>query len=176
MILTLCGSARFEPWFHLWIEALGLSGHPAFGLSAWPSHKEDKKEWYSDEQKRRLDQLHLDKIMASDAILVVNAFGYLGPSTLNEIAFAVKHKKPVYAMESWGEGRGVGASHSDALTTAAVERYKLTLPVRSPIDMVYDRAGCHCPWDLLPEAGSYRSAIVQDIYQAQERALKVGSS
>jgi hypothetical protein len=27
MIITLCGSSRFEPWFHAWNQALSLSGH-----------------------------------------------------------------------------------------------------------------------------------------------------
>lgn len=36
MIITLCGSSRFEAWFHMWNQALGLAGRCAFGLSSYP--------------------------------------------------------------------------------------------------------------------------------------------
>lgn len=84
MIITLCGSSRFEPWFRLWNEALGLAGHPSFGLCAWPSRK-SRREWYTAEQKTTLDRVHLTKIERSDAILVLNVFAYMGESTLSEL-------------------------------------------------------------------------------------------
>ena len=119
MILTLCGSARFEEWFHVWNEALGLAGHACFSLCAWPSRHKGEREWYSDAQKTALDRVHFAKIAASDAILVLNVFAHVGKSTLREIEEAERLGKRVYTLESWGLGRGIGANHTDGVRDAA---------------------------------------------------------
>lgn len=40
------------------------------------------------DQKSQLDKLHLEKIIRSSAILVLNIGGYIGASTSSEIDFA----------------------------------------------------------------------------------------
>jgi hypothetical protein len=45
--------------------------------------------------KQGLDQVHLRKIELADEVLVVNVGGYVGSSTLREIAHAVGLRKPV---------------------------------------------------------------------------------
>lgn len=96
MIITLCGSARFERHFHKWNELLSLSGHQVFSIAVYPSQKEGVKNWYSDEQKEILDQVHKMKIEASDGIFVINAEGYIGQSTLSELSYARSRDKLIF--------------------------------------------------------------------------------
>ncbi len=107
MIITLCGSARFEPWFHAWNEALSLAGHCVFGLAAYPSQHDGTKEWYTQQQKEIIDAVHLGKIATSHAVLVLNVFAYIGESTLKEIEYALSKGKETYFLESWGAGYGL---------------------------------------------------------------------
>lgn len=163
MIITLCGSARFEPWFHAWSEALGLSGHCVFGLVAYPSQHEGVKGWYSDEEKTVIDEVHKDKIDASDAIVVLNAFAYIGESTLTEVAYANKEKASIYFLESWGRGLGIDGGHNKTVRDAAL-RFGVPVLYGSPIDTTNGRD----LWSLLPDAGPRRSGIVNML----ERRLK----
>ena len=99
MIVTLCGSARFEGLFHQYNEELTLAGHTVLSLSVFPSYKGEKG-WYTEEQKARLDVAHKDKIELSDAIVILNKDGYKGPSTLSEEAHAQSLGKHIYYLES----------------------------------------------------------------------------
>ena len=81
MKLTLCGSAKFEKRFHEWNEKLTLAGHVVYSLGIYPSSKGGDKNWYSDDQKRMLDQVHFAKIDNSDGIVVLDQDGYFGQST-----------------------------------------------------------------------------------------------
>ena len=89
MIVTLIGSTRFEPFFHVWNEVLGLAGHPVFSLSCLPSRGFQP----TADEKIVLDQVHKQKIERSDAVLLLNVFGYIGASTMSEIKHAVAHDK-----------------------------------------------------------------------------------
>jgi predicted HAD superfamily Cof-like phosphohydrolase len=97
MIITLCGSARFEREFHLWNEALTMAGHTVFSLAVFPSTRGGEKSWYSDHEKELLDLAHLAKISASHAILVINKEGYIGDSCKREILWAVTQSKAIYS-------------------------------------------------------------------------------
>lgn len=110
MVITLCGSARFEALFHAWNEALTLSGHVVFSLATYPSVK-GEKEFYTQEEKTILDQMHLKKIEKSDAIFVINKYAYIGESTLNEIKHAQTLGKKIVYLESWGKGNGISFMH-----------------------------------------------------------------
>ncbi len=99
MRLTLCGSAKYEARFHEWNEKLTLAGHVVYGLGVYPSHKNNDKNWYSEEQKGMLDRVHFAKIDNSDGIVVLNEDGYFGQSTKNEISWArLKDKKVFWTM------------------------------------------------------------------------------
>jgi hypothetical protein len=151
MIITLCGSARFESYFKVWNEALSLAGHVVFSLAAYPSDKAGLKTWYTEAQK--------DKIAASDAVLILNVFGYVGESTISEIEFAKKHKKPIHALESWGKGNGIGSEHYDAVQESCyriIPEYK-----GSPIDS-HKMLNV---WDLLPPSSPERYAIVNLVHE-----------
>ncbi len=161
MIITLCGSARFEEWFHAWNEALGLAGHAAFGLSAYPSRHDGAKNWHDDAIKKTLDEVHMQKLAVSDATLVLNVFGYIGKSTMNEIEMSRKLLKPVFFLESWGAGKGISSNHTKRCRDM-VEEFDLELPTVSPLD-TYAPYGL-CPFNhstLLGPAGSRRRRIVE---------------
>lgn len=172
LIITLCGSARFEPWFHAWTEALGLAGHAVFGLCAWPSRHGGEKNWYTPEQKKMLDLVHFNKISASHAIVVLNVFAYLGESTLNEIAFARKQGKDIYFLQGWGKGCGIGPSHTEAYRAAA--DYYGVYGFGSPICTSDDRD----VWStaLLGPAGANRSAIVDFLHREELKATSAPPS
>lgn len=162
MIITLCGSARFERLFKAWNEALTMAGHTVFTLTAYPSDKAGVKQWYTDEQKAALDAAHLRKIDASDAIFVLNKHAYIGESTLREVDHARRLRRTIYFLESWGQGSGVGSNHTDEAQHAVIAD-GLTVPTASPIDTTTRTAGVRCPWasSLLGPAGPRRSAIVE---------------
>lgn len=98
MIFTLCGSARFEAVWHEANKQLGLAGHISFSLMTFPS-VEGGKTWYTDEQKSMLDLMHLAKIDASDAVLMLNVGDYLGESSLRELAWARHKQKKLLWLE-----------------------------------------------------------------------------
>ncbi len=129
-----------------------------FGLCAYPSQHGGNKDWYTEDEKRTLDEVHKNKIAASEAVLVLNVFGYLGESTLSEIAFARSRGIQLHALESWGEGYGIGPNHHRWLRHAA-DRYVPDGCV-SPIDMTY-RADVRDPWLLLCPASTRRTRIVR---------------
>lgn len=143
MIVTLCGSARFEDHFKTWNESLTMAGHTVFTLTRYPSEKGSKL-WYTDAQKLALDEAHKRKINASEAVLVLNVFGYMGPSTLGEVEHAKARGKPLYALESWGKGNGICGMHFDRVQAACrriVPEYR-----GSPIDTT--SPAFRCAYDL----------------------------
>lgn len=97
MIITLCGSNRFEQHFKTWNRCLTLAGHVCIGLGAYPSDM-GKKEWYTHDQKVMLDLNHLQKIEVSDAILLLNVDTYIGESTYKELCWAWLRGKRVFCL------------------------------------------------------------------------------
>ena len=53
----------------------------------------------TDEDKERLDELHLRKIDMCDEVLILNCGGYVGLSTRNEVAYARAHGKHIRWLE-----------------------------------------------------------------------------
>ena len=95
MILTLCGSARFEPYWHEANKQLGLAGHICFSLMTFPS-VETSKTWHTDDEKWTLDLAHFAKIEESDGIVLLNIDGYLGESSLRELKWARMRNKLIF--------------------------------------------------------------------------------
>jgi len=102
MIYTLCGSARFEPLFHEWNKTISMCGHCVFSLVTFPS-AEGSKDWYTEQEKAKLDHIHLLKIMNSNAVFVINKDGYIGESTRREVQFAMALGKRIDWLEEKGE-------------------------------------------------------------------------
>lgn len=94
MIITLCGSLRFEEDFKKWNERLTFAGHTVFTVTSYPNDKQGNKNWYTILEKSKLDAAHKRKIDASDAILVIG--DYIGDSTASEIQHAVNASKKIY--------------------------------------------------------------------------------
>lgn len=93
--LTLCGSTRFRDEYELWNKRLTLAGFLVYSVSGF-GHSGDS---FTDEEKARLDQIHLAKIDASHAIVVINPGGYIGDSTRREIEHARATGKTVYLTD-----------------------------------------------------------------------------
>jgi len=110
MIITLCGSARFEKEFKEWNEKLTLEGHTVFSLSVYASDKPAGKDWYTEEQKKELDAAHKRKISASEAIVVLNVGGYFGDSTRSEIGWAEREGKKIFWLED-KDPAGISLGH-----------------------------------------------------------------
>lgn len=119
MIITLIGSARFEPWFKAYNKVLSLAGHTVYGLSSYPSENNGLKEWYTEQDKRTLDWVHKEKIRQSQAVVLLNIFAYTGESTEGEVDLALELGLPIYPVESWGKTFGPGEMHKDSYLAQA---------------------------------------------------------
>ena len=98
--ITLCGSTRFRAEYELWNKRLTLAGFLVYSVSGF-GHSGDS---FTEEEKAQLDRIHLAKIDASHAIVVINPGGYIGDSTRREIAHAESRGKAVYFTD---DGRTV---------------------------------------------------------------------
>ncbi|WP_199421546.1 hypothetical protein [Actinotalea solisilvae] len=87
-IVCLCGSTRFTAELRAANRELTFAGV----IVVAPGEADEP---LSDEQKARLDALHLRKIDLADRVVVVNPGGYVGESTSREIAYARDAGKPV---------------------------------------------------------------------------------
>ncbi|MDG4799036.1 hypothetical protein [Micromonospora sp. WMMD980] len=95
-VIVLCGSTRFRDYFHRLNQQLTLDGLIVLAPGVF-GHADDFTP--SDDEKARLDALHLRKIDLADRVLVVNPNGYIGDSTRDEIAYAERTGKPVGYLE-----------------------------------------------------------------------------
>lgn len=95
VIVTLCGSTRFMEAFYDANMRETLAGKIVLtvGMS---SHGDCKP---TEEQKKALDELHLDKINLADEVLVLNCGGYVGDSTRREVLHAAKGGKTIRWLE-----------------------------------------------------------------------------
>lgn len=103
MRITLCGSTRFKDTFQKWNHLLAIHGHTVYSLSLFGREEKDlHKEGnvtISETEKITLDLVHLDKILNSQAIVVINVNDYIGFSTRREIEWARIQGKTVYWIE-----------------------------------------------------------------------------
>lgn len=101
--VTLCGSTKFRAEYELWNKRLTLAGFLVYSVAGF-GHSGDI---FTDEEKARLDQMHLAKIDASHLIVVINLGGYIGESTRREIKHAEATGKRVYYTDMATEGHYV---------------------------------------------------------------------
>lgn len=97
-IVTLCGSTRFKDAFQKAMLDETLAGKIVLTVGCM-THSDSQLN-ISEEQKMKLDRLHMHKINLSDEILVLNIGGYVGESTSREIAYAYKIMKKIQWLES----------------------------------------------------------------------------
>ena len=91
-IVCLCGSTRFKDEFARVNAELTLSGAIVLAPGVF-AHADSTT--ITEEQKARLDCLHLHKIDLADRVVVVDPGGYVGESTRREIAHARDTGTPV---------------------------------------------------------------------------------
>ena len=100
-IVCLCGSTRFIEAFHE--AALRETKAGRIFLTIGCDFKSDADLLLAGEltedDKRRMDHLHLRKIDLADEVLVLNVGGYIGESTRNEIAYAKRVGKRIRYLE-----------------------------------------------------------------------------
>jgi len=96
-IITLCGSTKFKDEFIAEQKRLTLEGNIVISVGLF-GHSGDNEVWF-ESTKEMLDDMHKRKIDLADEIFVINAGGYIGPSTRSEIEYALKTGKPVKYLE-----------------------------------------------------------------------------
>lgn len=97
-IVVLCGSTRFKQQF---IEANfkeTMAGKIVLSVG-WFGHADGDIYTPTEEEKARLDELHLRKIDLADEVLILNVGGYIGESTSRELAYARAHGKVIRFLE-----------------------------------------------------------------------------
>ncbi len=115
-IITICSSAAFFKQNIEVAEKLKVAGFKVkIPLSAERMKRagdfnvERSKPWLKEPKEYKSKTFfmnhHIDKVLASDAILVLNynkkgIDGYIGGNTLIEIAIAFVNKKPIYILNS----------------------------------------------------------------------------
>ena len=96
-IVCLCGSTRFFKEFLRANLEETMKGHIVLGIGNYRCS--DKRLGVTKEQKTMLDLLHLRKIEMADEVLILNKGGYIGPSTKNEMHYAIRQGKIVKFLE-----------------------------------------------------------------------------
>jgi hypothetical protein len=91
-IITLCGSTRFIDDFREQYARLTDEGVIVLSVGRVVPQSEQR---LGSARKQVLDELHLRKIDVSDEIRVLNLCGYVGPSSRNEVRYALAHGKGV---------------------------------------------------------------------------------
>src|ERR1700731_3710678 len=90
-VVCLCGSTRFYEVFQALTLQETLAGRIVLSIGC--NTKSDEGLGLSQEDKGRLDELHLRKIDLADEIIVINVGGYVGLSTSREVRYAWKNEK-----------------------------------------------------------------------------------
>jgi hypothetical protein len=108
-IVCLCGSTRFYEHFMRANYEETMAGRIVLSVGFYPHAQEEmhhEQVGCTSDQKRALDELHCRKIDLADEILVLNVGGYVGQSTLGEIAYCRKLGKPIRWLEPEHASRG----------------------------------------------------------------------
>lgn len=110
-IICLCGSTRFIKTFAEVNLKLTLEGIIVLSVGA-VAHS-DSELGLDEETKRKLDELHKDKIDLADEILVLNVGGYIGSSTRSEIEYARRFDTRVRFLEGCEFCGEAGETHEE---------------------------------------------------------------
>lgn len=93
-IVTICGSPKFREEINDVQTKLTMQGDMVFTDGI-----EQPDATILEEEKQQLIDLHLDKILISDEIYVINKDGFIGDITQKEIDFAKEHNKVINYLE-----------------------------------------------------------------------------
>lgn len=97
-VVTLCGSTKFKEDFMRVQKELTLQGYIVVSIGLF-GHSGDN-EVLTEGTKEMLEDMHKRRIDMADEIYVINKDGYIGSSTLSEIAYAESKGIPINYMES----------------------------------------------------------------------------
>lgn len=122
MKFTLCGSTKFREQFEHWNRVLSKRGHLVYSVSSY-GHSGDS---LTESEKEALDLVHLQKIVESDAILVVglqdDGMLYIGDSTRREIKWASMLGKRIYGLKSHDDYATLDTRSQQVLDAGAIAR------------------------------------------------------
>ncbi|GAB3529466.1 hypothetical protein [Arthrobacter monumenti] len=90
-IVCICGSVKFWPQMNELIRRLSLDGD----IVVAPVNFEGDGGRLTEDDRQRLNALHLRKIDVADSVMVVCPGDYIGESTANEIAYATAAGKRI---------------------------------------------------------------------------------
>lgn len=96
MIITLCGSTKFKNVFNRVAQRLSLKGHIVLSPTIF-SHADNIE--LTEENFQILKKVHLDKIVMSDVVIIINVDGYIGETTKEEIEYAEKLNKEIIYLK-----------------------------------------------------------------------------
>lgn len=121
-VVCLCGSTKFKDDFIEAYEELSKRGCIVLTVGMF-GHADNRYEKdLTEEVKITLDVMHFEKMLMSDAILIINKDGYVGYSTKREIEFAHHYDIPVlYLYEEIYESEFVPQSYN---SDSSVEPFK----------------------------------------------------
>lgn len=99
-IVCLCGLTRFVDATNEWRKKLTFEGKIVLAIEIVTTQsREEDLQHVNPEVKAELDELHLRKIDLADRVMMLNVGGYMGKSTLSELAYAKKKNKPIDYLE-----------------------------------------------------------------------------
>jgi hypothetical protein len=97
VIVCLVGSARFYDDYQRAILEETLAGKIVLSMAFGP----DGKAWdMTEEDRERMEALHLCKVRMADEVLVINTMGYIGPATSSQLLYALALNKRIRWMEA----------------------------------------------------------------------------
>lgn len=102
-VVCLCGSTRFYEQFQQANYDLTMAGKIVLSVGFYPHSQEEMHSGdvgCTAEQKVALDELHKRKIDLADEVFVLNVSGYVGKSTMSEVAYARATNKEVKWLET----------------------------------------------------------------------------
>ncbi len=91
-IICLCGSTKFKKEYEQMNRRFTLKGYIVLSVGFF-GHSDEVQP--TDEEKRKLDELHKRKIDLADEVFIINLGGYIGESTRDEISYSRAHNKPI---------------------------------------------------------------------------------
>jgi hypothetical protein len=95
-IITLCGSTKFKNTFMELNQYLTLHNKIILMPGVF-CHADNIT--INENEKEELDKLHKEKILMSDAIVVINNANYIGESTKSEIDYAKENNKLIVYLK-----------------------------------------------------------------------------
>lgn len=101
-IVCLCGSTRFYKQFLEANYRETMAGKIVLSVGFYPhavNEMHGEGVGITEEDKKRLDELHLRKIDLADEVLILNVGDYIGDSTAGELAYARDHGKVIRFLE-----------------------------------------------------------------------------